>query len=248
MWQVTKTFQSLNNYWTLNNKQQQTVSAQISNSNTHLANDHQYKREKIFMPKVARKWNSGHTGCTCDRSQKHSNLLTITEPWTTNSNKQYQLKYPTQIHISRMTINKSARKYLCQKLLENEIPDTQAVHVTGQKNIQSLNNYRTLNNKQQQIVSAQISNSNTHLANDHHPAVSFTSNSVTSSARNNLSWNTSCMSNDPMHSLFNGSTINGGNCSINMYFCSHGQAAAGTCTNNEVNKFGRDVRLDDDIW
>ena len=143
--------------------------------------------------------------------------------------------------------NTSARKYLCQKLLENEIPDAQAVHVTGHKNIQSLNNYRTLNNKQQQTISALISNSNTHVASDHRPAVPLTSNSVTSPAQNNLSWNTSCMSNNPMHSLFNGATINGGNFSINMYFCSHGQAAAGTCTSDDVNKCVRDVRRDDDI-
>ena len=31
---------------------------------------------------------------------------------------------------------------VCQKLLDNNIPDTQAVHITGHKNPSSLNNYR----------------------------------------------------------------------------------------------------------
>ena len=119
--------------------------------------------------------------------------------------------------------------------------------MTGHKNIQSLNNYQTVNNRQQQTISALISNSNTHVANDNQPAVPLSSNSVTSSEQNKSTWNTSCMSNNPMHSLFNEATINGGNFNINMYFCSHGQAAAGTCTSNDVNKFGRDVSRDDDI-
>ncbi|KAK3088511.1 hypothetical protein FSP39_020012 [Pinctada imbricata] len=49
--------------------------------------------------------------------------------------------------------NTSAQKYLCQKLLDNNVPDTQAVHITGNRNPQSLNNYRTFSNKQQQSMS-----------------------------------------------------------------------------------------------
>ena len=49
--------------------------------------------------------------------------------------------------------NSSARKRLCQTLLSNNIPDTQAIHVTGHKNPQSLNNYRELTNIQKFVMS-----------------------------------------------------------------------------------------------
>ena len=46
---------------------------------------------------------------------------------------------------SKRKTNSSVRKHLCQKLIENEVPDTQAIHITGHKNTESLNNYRTIN-------------------------------------------------------------------------------------------------------
>ena len=49
--------------------------------------------------------------------------------------------------------NTSVRKALCQKLLNANVPDTQAIHVTGHKNAQSLNNYRQLSNFQQAKLS-----------------------------------------------------------------------------------------------
>ena len=45
------------------------------------------------------------------------------------------------LQTKRIT-NTSVRKHLCQKLLDNNIPDAQAVHITGHKNLSSLNNYR----------------------------------------------------------------------------------------------------------
>ena len=44
--------------------------------------------------------------------------------------------------------NSSARKRLCQALLQANVPDTHAVHITGHKNPSSLNNYRVLSNNQ----------------------------------------------------------------------------------------------------
>ena len=38
--------------------------------------------------------------------------------------------------------NTSVRKHLCQKLLDKNIPDIQAVHITGHNNPSSLNKYR----------------------------------------------------------------------------------------------------------
>ena len=62
--------------------------------------------------------------------------------------------------LSYMRItNTSVRKHLCQKLLDSNIPDTHAIHITGHKNLQSLNNYRKLSNKQKQHVSTLLSSS-----------------------------------------------------------------------------------------
>jgi len=44
-------------------------------------------------------------------------------------------------NTKRLT-NTSVRKHLCQTLLDNNIPDGQAIHITGHKNPASLNNYR----------------------------------------------------------------------------------------------------------
>ena len=57
------------------------------------------------------------------------------------------------------TTNTSVRKHLCQKLLDCNIPDTHAIHITGHKNLQSLNNYWKLLNKQKQHVSTLLSSS-----------------------------------------------------------------------------------------
>ena len=54
--------------------------------------------------------------------------------------------------------NSSVRKALCQKLLEANVPDTQAIHITGHKNAVSLNNYRKLNNHQQATLSHLLAN------------------------------------------------------------------------------------------
>ncbi|MEW8546437.1 MAG: DUF3504 domain-containing protein [Candidatus Thiodiazotropha sp.] len=54
--------------------------------------------------------------------------------------------------------NTSVRKALCQKLLEANVPDTQAIHITGHKNASSLNNYRKLNNHQQASLSHLLAN------------------------------------------------------------------------------------------
>ena len=58
---------------------------------------------------------------------------------------------------SKRITNTSVRKYLCQKLVENNFPDTMAVHVTGHKNPNSLNNYRALNSNQKCAMSTLLS-------------------------------------------------------------------------------------------
>jgi hypothetical protein len=41
---------------------------------------------------------------------------------------------------AKIITNTSVRKHLCEKLLDNNIPDAQAVHITGNKYLSSLNN------------------------------------------------------------------------------------------------------------
>ena len=55
--------------------------------------------------------------------------------------------------------NTSARKHLCKKLLDSNLPDTNAIHITGHKNLQSLNDYQKLSNKIKQHVSTLLSSS-----------------------------------------------------------------------------------------
>ncbi|XP_069101555.1 uncharacterized protein [Argopecten irradians] len=54
--------------------------------------------------------------------------------------------------------NTSVRKSLVQKLTDNHVPDSLQVYVTGHKNTQSLNNYRTLNDRHKLVISNMLSN------------------------------------------------------------------------------------------
>jgi integrase len=53
--------------------------------------------------------------------------------------------------------NHSARKTLVEKLQDNNIPPTQIVQITGHKNLQSVNNYSSLREQQQQYISSILS-------------------------------------------------------------------------------------------
>ena len=44
------------------------------------------------------------------------------------------------IESGKKTTNTSVRKTLCQKLLEANVPDTQAIHIAGHKNASSDSN------------------------------------------------------------------------------------------------------------
>ena len=65
------------------------------------------------------------------------------------------------IQSDKRLINTSVRKHLCQNLMENQVPDTQAVQITGHKNPNSLNNYRSLNSAQKNHISSLLANKNT---------------------------------------------------------------------------------------
>lgn len=59
--------------------------------------------------------------------------------------------------MERLT-NTSVRKSLVQKMTDNQVPDSLQVYVTGHKNTQSLNNYRTLNDRHKYMISSMLSN------------------------------------------------------------------------------------------
>ena len=53
--------------------------------------------------------------------------------------------------------NHSARKHLVQKLNNNEIPPTQIMQITGHRNVNSVNNYSSLSDKQKEKISGILS-------------------------------------------------------------------------------------------
>ena len=53
--------------------------------------------------------------------------------------------------------NHSARKHLVQKLNDNEIPPTQIMQITGHRNVNSVNNYSSLSDKQKEKTSCILS-------------------------------------------------------------------------------------------
>lgn len=135
--------------------------------------------------------------------------------------------------------NTSVRKYLCQKLVENNIPDTQAVHISGHKNPNSLNNYRSLRNEQKctmsTLLSTNLSNispvcsvpqSSSRTGNELIP----TTKSVRPSISLPLGHRTSVLNNtenislpqksqgNPYGNIFSGAFIHGGNFSINVKY------------------------------
>ena len=81
---------------------------------------------------------------------------------------------PELEHGKRLT-NTSVRKRLCQKLLTSNVPDSHAIHITGHKNMESLNNYRSLTNQQQCNISNILSNTSAvTVQEDDRPTVAVT--------------------------------------------------------------------------
>ena len=53
--------------------------------------------------------------------------------------------------------NHSGRKTLVQKLQDSGVPPNQIIQITGHKNVQSVNNYRSLREKQMESISSILS-------------------------------------------------------------------------------------------
>ena len=101
--------------------------------------------------------------------------------------------------------NHSARKTLVQKLQDNNIPPTQIVQITGHKNLQSVNNYSSLREQQQQDISSILSSV---------PNVSNARSSL--SSQETISFNLKQDAINPSPSLFQGNSITGGTFNIHI--------------------------------
>jgi len=121
-----------------------------------------------------------------------------------------------ELQFGKKLTNTSARKRLCQKLLQSNVPDTQAVLVTGHKNPASLNNYRVLTNNQQRNISNLLSNTGPSV-----PSPSSTTqipDQVDIAFSQNVSnQNSSFVANNvPSFCLFSNTTITGGTFNITI--------------------------------
>ncbi|CAB4026989.1 zinc finger MYM-type 2-like [Paramuricea clavata] len=93
----------------------------------------------------------------------------------------------------------SARNTLVQKLQDNNVPPTQLVQITGHKNLQSVNNYSSLRQQQQQDISSILSSV---------PNVGNARSSL--SAQETISFSVKQDAINPSSSLFQGNSITGG--------------------------------------
>ncbi|KAJ8303986.1 hypothetical protein KUTeg_017569 [Tegillarca granosa] len=105
------------------------------------------------------------------------------------------------VNMDKRLTNTSARKHLCQTLINNNVFDEQAVFWTDHKNVQSLNTYRSISNEQQCRVSKLLCDGATETENMDICMSSTKSTNVLNST---------------LKSIFDGSNIYGG--VINIYF------------------------------
>ena len=79
----------------------------------------------------------------------------------------------SQVHSDKKLVNHSTRKHLVQKLVDNIAPN-EIVQITGDKNINSLDNYSAISDRQQQHTSTVLSRrgeSSTSVATSSSPKV-----------------------------------------------------------------------------
>jgi integrase len=121
----------------------------------------------------------------------------------------------------------SARKHLVQKLSENNVPANQIMQITGHKNLQSINNYSSLNEVQHRNISAILSNSTATQQPGSATLTQFQFNqrntAVQSSSHNSRATNTVVNVTGGIQNLINGN-IFGGRIVVNLQNdsnCSH---------------------------
>jgi len=76
-----------------------------------------------------------------------------------------KMKEKANITERKKLTNTSSRKYLIQKLRDKNIPPTDIMQISGHRNVQSINSYSNISDKQQQTYSNYLSNTG-HPSND----------------------------------------------------------------------------------
>lgn len=130
------------------------------------------------------------------------------------------------IGFDKRITNHSARKTLVQKLQDNNVPPTQIVQVTGHKNLQSVNNYSSLRDNQQEAISSILSSSSCQTI----AGQPSNSKKVVS-----LEMETSHESLMPS-SLFHGNYISGGTFNVHVSSASSSLASSTTITESPKRK------------
>jgi hypothetical protein len=108
-----------------------------------------------------------------------------------------KMKSKANLTEEKKLTNSSSRKYLIQKLRDKNIPPTDIMQISGHKNIQSINSYSNITDKQQQTYSNHLSNTDDHCndVNNNNPNNKRISNctvsgcNISSSQRCNIKGN-----------------------------------------------------------
>ena len=113
--------------------------------------------------------------------------------------------------------NHSARKYLVQKLNDNNVPANHIMQISGHKNIQSINNYSHINENQHRQISSVLYSTPSHAESGSNTSQtlqphSSTSTHVLADSRSAATYNVS----GGFHSIF-GNQIHGGTFHVNVY-------------------------------
>ena len=129
------------------------------------------------------------------------------------------------IGVDKKLTNHSARKHLVQKLSENNIPPNQIMQITGHKNIQSINNYSSINENQHKSISCILSNS-THRMNPGHATFNLTQNNaiantaVRNTSTSNAQSSTIVNVSGGIQNFLNGD-VYGGKFTVNIHTCAN---------------------------
>ena len=158
------------------------------------------------------------------------------------SNMMQRIASAAGIEGDKKFTNHSARKHLVQKLSENNVPANQIMQITGHRNIQSVNNYSHIDEKQHKNISKILSTPSSEMPGSSCTVMNMQQN-------NSLVQNTSaCKSTSSsvsiyggVHTLFAGN-IHGGNFAINV----HSNAATTTTSDNSTAIKRHRVLVDSD--
>ena len=143
------------------------------------------------------------------------------------------------IGTDKRITNHSARKTLVQKLQDNNIPPTQIVQITGHKNLQSVNNYSSLREQQQQDISSILS-SVPNVRNQRERA------SLALTSPETISFNLKQDAINPSSSLFQGNSITGGTFNIHISNASSSASNTMISTSPKAKKLRRLLPLESD--